>query len=765
MQVMTGTRPTTIRFGEFELDTEAGELRKSGLRIHLQEQPFRILLKLLEQPGKTVSHEELKAVLSPQAEYGDFDQMIRLGIWKLRSALKDDAQSPKYIETVPMRGYRFIGEIYRDVETHGERSEKTRSWHLWTVISLIACALIVGGVYLRFGPHHRGALDEKHTIVLADFDNKTGEVVFDDALKQGLAVQLEQSPFLALASEAKLNETLKLMGRNPREPLSYQTAREVCQRSQSTVVIAGSIAKLGSQYVIGLKAVNCNTGDALAEVQKRAASKEAVLKELDAATIDLRTRLGESLASLEKYSMPLEQVTTPSLEALQAFSMAQKLHKAGDWGAAIAMYQRAIGFDPNFAMAYASLSQCYGNTNEYGLSVDAIEKAYELRDRASERERFYIEATYYRGVPGAMEKSLAVLETWAQVYPRDQTAQNNQAVIYRQFGQYQKALEHTLQERSLEVHGVNYGGLTHRLVDMDRLDEAQATVEEAQAKGFDSPGLRVVQYQLAFLRNDVAAMAQQTDWAVGKPDEAAMLDLEASTAAYLGQLTKSRELARRATAFAERLGNKELAARYEAHAAWREALLGNASEARQKATSALALSSVRQVQCNGALVLAVAGDNGRAETLAHDLAKRFPEDTGVQSYCLPTLQAQIAFNRNDLFKTVEFLQAAAPYELGMAEAQLFYSCLYPVYLRGEAYLTTGQDAPAEFHKILDHRGIVRNCLTGALARLELARAYASTHDEAKAREAYADFLALWKDADPDLPLLKQAKSEYAKLAN
>jgi tetratricopeptide (TPR) repeat protein len=671
--------------------------------------------------------------------------------------------------------YQHASEIRTDLQRLKRDSESGRSavaeapaarvgklWKIAVPVLLVAL-LVAGGFYYR-SHQQSNRLTEKDTIVLSDFDNKTGDAVFDDTLKQGLRVQLEQSPFLELVSERRVIETLKLMGRSPEDRLTANVTREVCQRTGSKAMLNGSIAGLGSQYVIGLKAVNCDTGDVLAEAQEQAAGKEAVLKALDNAAVSLRGKLGESLSTVQKFDKPLEQATTASLEALQAYSLGRKTVVAGDFDAAVPLLQRAIRLDPNFAMAYASLGNIY-SIGETTLASENIKKAYELREQVSEPEKFYIEGIYYLHATGDLEKARSIYELWAQVYPRDFVPQNYLAVIFREFGQHDKALEHTREERRLEVNGVNYAALVNRYIYLNRLEEAQATAKEAQAKNFDSPGLHSRLYLLAFLQNDAAGMKQQVDWAAGKPIEDEMLDLEASTVAYFGRLKKAREVFSRAVALAERAENKETAAQYEAHAAWREALFGNAAEAQERAAAVLALSTGRYVQCNAALVLALAGDEARAQALAGDLVNRFPADTEVRFYCLPTIHAQLALNRNDASKTIELLQAAAPYELGEGVVQLYYSCFYPVYLRGEANLASGQGAAAaaEFQKILDHRGLVQNCPTGALARLGLARAYVKQGDTARARTAYQDFLTLWKDADPDIPILKEAKAEYVKL--
>jgi eukaryotic-like serine/threonine-protein kinase len=632
---------------------------------------------------------------------------------------------------------------------------------LWKVLVpaavILLAAAIAGAFYFRF----RSATKlHRDTIVLSDFDNKTGDPVFDDTLKQGLSVQLEQSPFLDLLSERKVNETLKLMGHSAGDRLTPEVTREVCQRTGSKTMLTGSIAGLGSQYVIGLKAVNCNTGDALAEEQATADGKERVLKALGDAAEKVRAKLGETFSTVQKFDTPLEQATTPSLEALQAYSLGRKAMVGGDWAAAVPFFQRAIRLDPNFAMAYARLGMGYRNLGEPTLGTENTRKAYELRERVSELEKFYIESHYYENVTGDLEKARQAYELWAETYPRDWTPPINLRVVYTYFGQYDKALAEVRESLRRDPNALGYSNLVFSYLALNRLEEARSTAEEAQAKKFDSPFLRFSMYQLAFLHNDAAGMAQQAAWAEGKPGvEDVLLYYEADTAAYSGRIAEARELFRRAVASAERAEEKEVAAGYEADAALQEALFGNVVEARQRAAAALGLSNGRDVQFKAALALAFTGDAVRAQAVADDLGKQFPEDTIVHFNYQPTIRAQLALSRNDSSKAIEALQAAAPYELGSPGG------LYPVYVRGLGYLAAhqGAEAATEFQKILDHRGIVVGDPLGALAHLQLGRAYALSGDKTKTKTAYQDFLMLWKDSDLDIPILKEAKAEYAKL--
>ena len=640
--------------------------------------------------------------------------------------------------------------------------ESTR-WAALMGATILVIGLAVGGWLFFSRKAH--ALTDKDTIVLADFTNTTGDSVFDGTLRQGLSVQLEQSPFLKIISDQQIQQVLKMMGQKSDATLTPEIARELCQRTASTAVLNGSIVRLGNQYVLGLKAVNCQTGDSLVQEQATADGKERVLNALGEAATKLRQRLGESLSTVQKFDSPLEQATTSSLEALQAYSLGWKTQWIkGDSAAAVPFFQRAIQLDPNFAMAYASLGTSYWVVAETSLGAENMKKAYALRERVTMREKFYIESHYHDFVTGDMEKTRQACELWTQTYPRDDVPKIVLGVVYSKLGQYDKLLAENREALGLYPSAVNYANLVDSYLYLGRLDEAQATAAEAEAKRLDSPYLRFLLYQIAFLQNNAAGMAQQVTWASGKSGWEDVLAAEdADSAAYSGQLGKARSLSRQAVASAERANEKETAAAYEADAALREALFGNAAEARQRTAAALKLSGGRDVQYGASLALALAGDAAQAEALADDLAKRFTEDTLVQFNYLPTIHAQVALIRKNHSKAVDALQAAS-YELGTPTDRISPG-LYPVYVRGEAYLAAhqGNEAAAEFQKILDHRGIVVNEPIGALAHLGLARAYAMQGDTAKARTTYQDFLTLWKDADADVPVLIAAKAEYAKL--
>jgi serine/threonine protein kinase len=632
-------------------------------------------------------------------------------------------------------------------------------WAAAAGATIVVVALAVGGWLFFTRKAH--ALTAKDTIVLADFANTTGDQVFDGTLRQGLSVQLEQSPFLSIISDQQVQQTLQMMDQKPDAKLTPEIARELCQRTGSAAVLNGSIAQIGTEYLLTVKAVNCASGESLASTEAEASDKNRVLDALGKTASEIRNKLGESLSTVQKFDTPLEQATTPSLEALQAYSLGRKASAGADWVGAVPFFQRAIRLDPNFAMAYARLGTVYANLGEYTLGAENTRKGYELRRRVSEPEKFYIESHYYQNATGDLEKARQIYQLWAETYPRDWQPWPPLFVIYGALGQYEKSLG-----AAREAFGLNSGSAMNSAnvvasyLNLNRLDEARATAEAAQAKKLDSPGRHHHLYDLAFLRMDEAGMAQEVAWAAGKPGvENGFLAEEASTFAYSGQIAKAREFTRQAVVSAERAGEKEVAASYEADAALREALFGNAAEARQRSAAALGVSNGLSVQVEAALALALAGEAAWTQTLADDLDKRFPEDTIVHFNYLPMIHAQLALSRNDSSAAVNALQAAAPYELGSAGG------LYPVYVHGEAYLAAHQasEASAEFQKILDHRGIVLNEPIDALAHLQIGRAYTMQGDSARAKVAYQDFLTLWKDADPDIPILVAAKSEYAKL--
>jgi serine/threonine protein kinase len=636
------------------------------------------------------------------------------------------------------------------------------------VMALTLIALVAGGLYLRsrLAAHSAKAvqLTDKDSVLLADFVNKTGDPVFDDALKQALTIELSQSPFLNIVSDRKVEETLRLMGQPAAQHITPEVAQEVCIRTGSKATVLGSISNLGGQYVIGLSAISCSGGDPLASEQGTASGKRDVLKTLGKVARKLRGKLGESLATVEEFDVPVE-ATTPSLEALRAYSMGGRTARRTGDSDGIPFYKRAIELDPNFALAYAALGATYFNLNQGDLAAENATKAYELRDRASERERYRISTTYYHAVTGELQKAIEEYELWSKSYPRDYTPSLNLGVIYQQLGQYDKAVVETQEALRLAPTTTAYGNLSFEYIALDRLDDAEKVLREAQAKGFDGLFIRGNLYLLAFRRGDRKGMEQELAWAAGRAgDEDAMLSGHADTDAYYGRLVRARDDSRRAVESAVRAGSKETAALWRASAGLREAEFGNPAAARENADAALSLQSGSDVKLLVALTLARVGDTAKAKRLVKQLEseRTASTDTMLKLYCLPTVHGAIEISKNNPSQGILELEAAAPYELG---GPLAFPYLYPLWVRGHAYMAAqnGVAAAAEFQKLIDHPGIVMNQPIGSLAHLELGRAYILSGDNVKARAAYQNFLTLWKDADPDIPIFIAAKLEYAKL--
>ena len=668
--------------------------------------------------------------------------------------------------------YQHAADICSDLKqfkTLGARSQSqvVRIRPLALVICIVAIA-IAGGAFFYF--HRTRALTGKDTIILADFINKTGDTVFDGTLRQGLTVQLEQSPFLSLVSEERIRQTLLLMGRPADAPLTQDAAREICERTGSAAVLDGSIASFGSQYVLGLRATSCRTGIVIDEEQAQAARKEDVLNALSQIASTFRARVGESLTTVKQHSTPLAEATTPSLEALKAYSAAQNISFSTGGATALTLYKRAIEIDPKFAMAHASLAIMYFAIGETTLSAESASQAYRLRDRVSDRERFFIAATYDMQVTGNLEKAQQTFEAWAQTYPRERDAHGFLAgAIYPVLGKWDKAVQEGKKVIELDPDfPIGYNVLALGYVALDRLGEAGNILQRASERKLEIPDLLVDRYFIAFLKGDKAEMERAAAVGRGKTEaEDWLSDQEALVLAYSGRLQEAKKMSQRAADRSGQAGQRERAALYKTGAALWDAFFGNAAAARRSATAALALSKGRDVEYGAAFALALSGDSSRSQTLVSDLESRFPEDTSVRFSYLPAVRALLALKHGEAAKAVELLQIAVPYELGGPQSSFFgfFGSLYPVYVRGEAYLAEhrGAEAAVEFQKILDHRGIVLSDPIGALARLQLGRAFAMSGDKTKAKTAYQDFLTLWKDADRDIPILKQAQAECARI--
>jgi len=716
--------------------------------------------------------QEIQKRLWPNDTVVEFENSINAAIKRLRAALGDSADQPRYIETLARRGYRWMAPIQwieppsvqaavlssaHTAETGRKVSIKRRGPLIVGAAVIVAAAIAASGYFF---PYRTPKSTSKDSIILADFNNTTGDPVFDGTLRQGLVAQLEQSPYLNILSDEQIAGTLRLMSQPAGARFTHELARDVCQRAGGAVVLDGSIAQIGSQYQLILNAFNCSTGALLGSAQAVASDKNHLLGALDSVASAIRAKLGESLASIQKFNTPLVEVTTPSLEALQAYTLGWQAHLNGDQSAAVDSFERAISLDPNFAMAYATLGTAYGSLGESGLSAANTQKAYDLRDRVSEREKLYISSHYEENVTGHLERAVQLYHLWAQTYPRDMVPVGHLSMDYATLGQHDKSL--AAARRALQLapdSELPYKVLASSYLNLDRLDEARAILQQAKAHGIE---LHAAAYGIAFLIGDTAGMAREA----GMPGtEDPLTDLPSQTAACAGQLVQANDLTARTVASARQGGKKETAAASLAEAALREALVGNVGEARWRVPAALQISNDRETETASALALALAGDIAQAQKFAYDLSKRFPQDTTAQFNYLPTIRAAIALGQKSPAKAIADLQAASSYELGTTSLTLYHLTFYPVYLRGQAYLAArqGAAAAAEFQRILDHPGIAFNEVISPLAHLGLGRARAAAGDKRGARKAYEDFFALWQHADPDIPVLVAAKSEYAKL--
>jgi len=667
------------------------------------------------------------------------------------------------LEEDPGRRWQSATELQRELAAV---TLPTRGTRLAAGAAAILALCAAGYLYLHRAPK----LTTKDTIVLAEFENKTGDPVFDQTLRQGLAVQLEQSPFLTLVSDLQTQQVLRFMNRPPEARLTPEVAREICERTGSDAVLEGSIAGLGSQYVLWLRARNCRTGEVLAEEQAQPARKEEVLNALSRMAVQIRTRLGESLATIQEHSTPLEQATTPSLEALKAYSASRNAAFAHGFAAAIPHLQRAIVIDPQFAMAYGDLSIYYWNMGQTDLSAEYTRKAYALRDRVSDRERLWILFLYDRQVTGNLQRELQTLESWVQTYPRDWLPLSVLAGWGTLgTGQYERGIQAAQEDLRLNPDDpFGYSSLALHNFFLDRFGEAADVLRRAAERKLEIPEFLVLRYYLAFFKGDQAGMEHEIARARGQHGvEDWMWHNQALVLARSGQMQQARIMWERAVALAQQAGNRERAAIYKSAEAVCEAHFGNAAEAKRHAAAALDLAKGRDVEYAVAFALALSGDSSGSQKLAEDLAKRFPEDTPVQFEYLPTLRALSALTHRAPLDAVEHLERARPYDLALPGTAFVakFGGLYPAYVRGESYLAAGrgQEAAVEFQKVLNHRGIVFADPIGALAHLQLGRAYVASGDMAKAKNAYQDFLTLWKDADQDIPVLKQARAEYARL--
>jgi eukaryotic-like serine/threonine-protein kinase len=770
------TRKELYEFGPFRVDPEKEILLRDGEQVPLTPKTFQILLVLVRHSKEVVTKDDLMKTVWPDTFVEEAN--LSRNVFMLRKALGETPQDHRYIVTVPGRGYRLAEDVRSVSEeqvsieqvsivaaTHSRVKVEVRQSWPWLWVAVVSVLVLVGGLagYRYF---HRAVVSPQGAIVLADFNNSTGDAVFDETLRQGTAVQLEQSPIFSIVTDEKIRQTLLRMGRSQDLRLTPGLATEICQRTGSAVVVEGSIASLGSQYVLGLRARDCLAGRILADQQQQAARKEDVLNTLGALVSGLRKQIGESITTLQRYDTPLADATTPSLEALKAYSSGLKALYTKGSAAAIPFFQRAVELDPQFAMAHAFLGRMYGDLGEFDLSAASTSKAYELRNHASDRERYFITVSYDAQVTGNLEKAEQICEAWKQAYPRDPIPHSMlSGIVLPAFGRYEQAAEEgrAAVERDPDF-SISYAVLAFANQELGRYAETKAVFQLAADRNLDLPDFVVAQYDLAFLENDEASMQRLAALVNKQPGSAAwMLDHEAFVAAYHGHLRDAVKLAKRAAEATEQSEERERAAQFTAAIAIWQALFGDVAGARQSAKDAIKVSRDRDVEYGAAFALAWIGDSAQAKPLIADLEKRFPEDTSVRFSYLPVLQAVTHLNSHEPAKAVQDLQSTTEYELACPRScqHGFYGAMYPIYVRGLAYEALNEPtlAAAEFRKILAHPGIIVSDPVSSLANRQLARSLAAAGDKAGAETAYRHFFTLWRDADPELPILKPAKSD------
>ncbi len=796
---MTEHKCSVFTFADVEVREREFCIVKAGELLPVEPKAFRVLLFLLRSPHRLIAKNELLDAVWNDCAVSD--NSLTRSIALLRRLLGDDTHEPRYIATVPTVGYRFLCDVKVAEDgfagpnaaglpqPHNGREENSNEFEAlpgprsvegtphrpseplaaalaagetpkrWKVIVPAAAAVLAFLVAGYFYFHRRPKLTDKDTIVLADFTNTTGDPVFDPTLRQGLAVQLEQSPFLSLVSGRRMQDTLQMMGRPADARFSPDTAREICERTGSSAFVEGSIARLGNQYVLGLRAENCRNGDVLDEEQARAVRKEDVLGALDSTAIRLRRKLGESLSSVQKNATPLQEATTPSLEALKAYSLAWRTFYEHGSAPALPFLKQAVELDPNFASAYLTLAQAYACLGQPGPMAENIRKAYQLREKTSVPDRLLIEANFYWLETGELEKARAAFELWQQMHPRAYALYLPGYFIYSSLGNLEKALEAARESVRLQPDSsLAYLAVCLAYINLNRLDEAEAVMKQAEELKLGS-FLDQARYELAFLKGDTAQMTQL----VSGFEKGSFLAQEGRTEAWYGRLRNMRELMLRLEGSVDRNDDQEAAGAYQSAAALIEAQAGYTVLAKADTYAALKVKRARrgaapnrEVLMNAALALALTGDTAVAERLEAELDRAFPLDTLFHQLEEPEIRAAVALQRKDPKRVIELLQGTRTIELGD-------DSLLPAYLRGEAYLMLhdGNAAAAEFQKYFDHRGLVGNFSWAVLSHLQIGRAYALSEDKVKAKAAYQDFLTLWKDADPDIPMLKQAKAEYA----
>jgi DNA-binding winged helix-turn-helix (wHTH) protein/tetratricopeptide (TPR) repeat protein len=783
-----------VRFGSYEVDLLEGRLTKAGFRIRLQGQPFQILVLLLEHAGQVVTREEIRHKLWSDETFVEFDDALNTAMRKLRAALGDTADNPKFLETVPRRGYRFVAPVTfpPDSQTDDEpfssmpaqgpsgftaatteatsippRPAARRPLMRWLALAISAVLLVaaVVGIYSRLR-HPAFKITTKDTIIVADFVNTTGQAVFDDALRPGLEIGLQQSPSIRILPDRRASVILKQMGHAPEERMTGKTAVEVCQRASGKVAVQGSISSLGRAYLIGLAAIRCDTGDPVANEQVQARREEDVLEALGRATAQLRSRLGESLPSVEKYNAPLELATTTSLDALNTYGLALSTwDRKGDRDS-LPLFKKATELDPNFAQAYSALATIDHNLGEADLARENATKAYELRSQVTQTEKANIEARYYAYVTGELEKTRDVRALEVRNFPESAGAYNHLGNVDDDLGRYEECAQDLRKALLLDPTRANsYSYLATALLAQNQVENASAVLMEASQRNLQTDSLVQTSYWIAFLRNDSAAMQSLLQSSNEPGAQPILVSEQSNTEAYYGHFAKARELSRTADELMERDGHKESAATGLAQAALREAEIDDAAGARELLSQARKLSRGMDVMTLTAISVARLGDLKQAQALSQQLSKQWPLGTYVQRYWLPVIRAEIDLRKGQPAKAVDDLSIATPPLEFASPLSTTFATLYPAYVRGQAYLAAGNSLGAiqEFQKFSDHRGLAVNNPLVPLAHVGLARAYAHTGNFPEARKEYQSFFDLWKGADPDIPIMKESRAEYAKL--
>jgi len=765
---LSSLKPGVVKFGLFEADQERRLLTKQGLRVKIKEQPFHLLALLLERPGEIITREEIRQKLWTADTFVEFDDGLNTAIKKLRTALGDSSENPRFIETVPRRGYRFLAPVTTSAATEpsvAEASlapapvrEPSRSKNI--IIFLLALAAISVATILLAVRHRRPALGEKDSVLLADFENNSGEPILDGAMKEAAAVELGQSPFLNIVSSDRVRETLRFMSRSPDEHVQAPLAREVCERVGAKAYIAGSVNRIGTGYVLALQAVNCADGTSLARESAIAKDKESLLPNLDQTAAKVRRELGESLASIQKFDVHVEDATTSSLEALKAYSVGTAQMARGAVKDAIPFFDHAIELDPNFAMAYARRGAAYSTLGELDRAASEFRKAYALRANLSEREKLFLTVRYQDSAVGDTNKAIETYEMWRQLYPRDIQPYNGLSARYQIVGKYEEAAEAAREGIRLQSKSfIPYANLASSYQALNRFDEARQVCAEAVASQHDSLYIHQVRFEVAFLQKDKATMDTELSSAKGTAREADILTEEAEASASSGKLRQARQEFERVFAIRRSNGLDDHTGYTMAAAAVIEADFGNEQKARNEAKEALRLGRGVDARETVAEVFSMIGDDRQALALVDELHSRFPLHVPLNPASLASVVAAVEIHRGNPAKAVQLLEQAKPYDLSE------FSDLNPIYIRGLAYLRmgSGKEAAAEFQRYLDHSGINTVFPRHSLALLGLARAYVLMQDTPRARKAYEDFLALWSEADPDIPILLQAKSEFRKL--